>query len=421
MLIVALQLFEEKLYNHIRDNKQLYVSYGNFKNSNKLNSNQLNNIYGLFDNKTHVKKVLFYLFPKFIYSVNDNYKGTPEKWNEEQKICSDIHFDKYFILMINSFDNFFTFNDEKLISEIFLGYDELNKTKELFDYIINHIEDISKENARYFINSLIDIGDLLYIPINTFLDKRIYLSRILDDLLKKYDNNSESFEVLQKAIDNSENSLYVAIEILSDHDFIYNRFNYENNRKDVSEALIDETDLEKLEDMMILKIRKWDETDKLWDSLDLEYILYSWELWDSEIVVVKRVRKFISEGKNALRFAKGFRNINSTIMHADSPSEIVQKFNIKSMVKYFESIADLRSKYFEVCNNESLDDNEKEICNSLIKQIDEDYFTFRSGQKPGVGTYICSNCNQEIILDDSNDVLPPCPNCNGVEFFKKLK
>ena len=59
--------------------------------------------------------------------------------------------------MINSFDNFFTFSDEKLISEIFLGYDKLNKTKELFDYIIKHIEDISKENARYFINSLIDI------------------------------------------------------------------------------------------------------------------------------------------------------------------------------------------------------------------------------------------------------------------------
>lgn len=83
----------------------------------------------------------------------------------------------------------------------------------------------------------------------------------MDDLLKKYDNNSERFEVLQKAIDNSENSLYVAIEILSDQDFIYNRFTYKNDRKDVSEALIDEIDLEKLEDMMVLKIRKWDETD----------------------------------------------------------------------------------------------------------------------------------------------------------------
>ena len=418
MLIVALQLFEEKLYNHIRDNKYLYVFEGNFKNSNKIKSNQLNTIYKFSDNKTHVKKVLFYLFPKFSYSVNDNYDGTPKKWNEELKICSDIHFDKYFTLMINSFDNFFTFSDEKLISEIFSGYDGLNRTKELFDYIINHIEDIPKENARYFINSLIDIGDLLYIPINTFLDKRIYLSRILDDLLKKYDNNSERFEVLQKAIDNSENSLYVAIEILSDQDFIYNRFNYENNRKDVSEALIDENDLEKLEDMMVLKIRKWDETDKLWDSLDLEYILYSWEFWDSDIDVAKRVHEFIHEGKNALRFARGFRNINSTVMHADSPSEIVQKFNLKSMVKYFESIDDLRSKYVDVCNNESLNDDEKEICASLIKQIDEDYFTFQSGQKPGEGTYICINCNQEIILDDNNDVIPPCPKCNGVNFTK---
>ena len=101
----------------------------------------------------------------------------------------------------------------------------------------------------------------------------------------------------------------------------------ENDRKDVSEALIDEIDLEKLEDMMVLKIRKWDETDKLWDSLDLEFILDSWELWDSEIDVVRRVKEFISEGKNALRFARGFRNINSTTIHADSPSEIVQKFN----------------------------------------------------------------------------------------------
>ena len=240
-------------------------------------------------------------------------------------------------------------------------------------------------------------------------------------MLKKYDNNSERFEALEKAIGKSENSVYVAVEFLSSQDFIYNRFTYKNDRKDVSEALIDENDLEKLEDMMVLKIRNWDETDRLWDSPDLEYILYSWEFWDSEIDVVKRVKEFISEGKNALRFAKGFRNINSTIMHADSPSEIVQKFNLKSMVKYFESIDDLRSKYVEVCNNESLDDNEEEICASLIKQIDEDYFTFQSGQKPGVGTYICINCNQEIVIDDNNDVLPPCPNCNGVEFFKKLK
>ena len=127
---------------------------------------------------------------------------------------------------------------------------------------------------------------------------------------------------------------------------------------------------------MVLKIRNWDKTNRLWDNPDLEGILYSWEFWDKEIDVNKRVREFISEGKNALRFAKGFRNINSTIMHADSPSELVQKFNLESMLKYFEDINDLRSKYVEVCKIESLNDDEKEIYDSLIKQIDEDYIKF---------------------------------------------
>ena len=432
MLILALQLFEHKIYNKIKDNPDLFlVSTENQKDDVKEdNKNKIQEIIGLHSklSEDEIYHVLLKLFPKIrMYYRNIDLEDSYRDWKYNFRICTTEFFYNYFTLNLEvedlsatSIDDLFKLDDVEKISEMFLEHDRNNQTKELFDIIINRMRDIPKENAHYFINSLIDIGDQLHIPLNTFFDKRIYLGRILDDLLKKYDNNSERFEVLQNAIDNSENSLYVAIEILSDQDFIYNRFTYENDRKDVSEALIDEIDLEKLEDMMVLKIRKWDETDKLWDSLDLEFILDSWELWDSEIDVVKRVKEFISEGKNASRFARGFRNINSTTIHADSPSEIVQKFNLKSMVNYFESIDDLRSKYVEVCNNESLDDNENEICASLIKQIDKDYFTFQSGQKPGVGTYICINCNQEIMLDDSNDALPPCPNCNGVEFFKKI-
>lgn len=430
MLILALQLFEHKIYNKIKDNPDLFlVSTENQKDDVKEdNKNKIQEIIGLHSklSEDEIYHVLLKLFPKIrMYYRNIDLEDSYRDWKYNFRICTTEFFYNYFTLNLEvedlsatSIDDLFKLDDVEKISEMFLEHDRNNQTKELFDIIINRMRDIPKENAHYFINSLIDIGDQLHIPLNTFFDKRIYLGRILDDLLKKYDNNSERFEVLQNAIDNSENSLYVAIEILSDQDFIYNRFTYENDRKDVSEALIDEIDLEKLEDMMVLKIRKWDETDKLWDSLDLEFILDSWELWDSEIDVVKRVKEFISEGKNASRFARGFRNINSTTIHADSPSEIVQKFNLKSMVKYFESIDDLRSKYVNVCNNESLNDDENEICASLIKQIDEDYFTFQSGQKPGVGTYICINCNQEIILDDINDVIPHCPNCNGVNFTK---
>lgn len=93
------------------------------------------------------------------------------------------------------------------------------------------MDDIPSDNASYFISSFIDIGDLLKIPYNLFFDKRIYLSRILNDLLIKYKTNKERFEILKDAISNSENSLYVAVELLSDFDFKYNRFNYENDKK----------------------------------------------------------------------------------------------------------------------------------------------------------------------------------------------
>ena len=212
--------------------------------------------------------VLLKLFPRVRrYYRNIDLNDFYIEWKYDFRICTVEHFDNYFTLnldsddlSVKSIDDLFNLTDTVEISSRFLEYNNNNQTKELFDIIINRMRDIQKENAQYFINSLIDIGDQLQIPINTFLDKRIYLGRILDDLLKKYDNNSERFEALEKAIGNSENSLYVAVEFLSSQDFIYNRFNYENDRKDVSEALIDENDLEKLEDMMVLKIRNWDET-----------------------------------------------------------------------------------------------------------------------------------------------------------------
>ena len=36
-------------------------------------------------------------------------------------------------------------------------------------------------------------------------------------------------------------------------------------------------------------------------------------------------------------------------MHSDLHSEVIYKFNIESMVKYFDDIVDLKNKYVELC------------------------------------------------------------------------
>ncbi|MHB1343009.1 MAG: zinc ribbon-containing protein [Thermoleophilia bacterium] len=41
-----------------------------------------------------------------------------------------------------------------------------------------------------------------------------------------------------------------------------------------------------------------------------------------------------------------------------------------------------------------------------------------TGEKPGKGTYKCTNDGQLVVLDDSTDTLPPCPRCNNTKFVK---
>jgi DNA-directed RNA polymerase subunit RPC12/RpoP len=41
----------------------------------------------------------------------------------------------------------------------------------------------------------------------------------------------------------------------------------------------------------------------------------------------------------------------------------------------------------------------------------------KTGEKPGKGTYTCRNCGQLVRLDDSTDVMPPCPRCSETSFY----
>lgn len=39
-----------------------------------------------------------------------------------------------------------------------------------------------------------------------------------------------------------------------------------------------------------------------------------------------------------------------------------------------------------------------------------------TGEKPGIGIYICRKCGQSVYLNDHSDRLPPCPKCQGTEY-----
>lgn len=44
--------------------------------------------------------------------------------------------------------------------------------------------------------------------------------------------------------------------------------------------------------------------------------------------------------------------------------------------------------------------------------------TYKTGEKPGKGTYKCTSCSQLVVLDDTTDTLPPCPSCSETEYTR---
>ena len=43
---------------------------------------------------------------------------------------------------------------------------------------------------------------------------------------------------------------------------------------------------------------------------------------------------------------------------------------------------------------------------------------YKTGEKPGKGTYKCTRCGEIVVLDNDTDVLPPCPKCHNTVFTK---
>ena len=50
--------------------------------------------------------------------------------------------------------------------------------------------------------------------------------------------------------------------------------------------------------------------------------------------------------------------------------------------------------------------------------IKEEFLMYKTGEKPGIGTYQCISCGTKVSLNDNTDVLPPCPKCDNVYYTK---
>jgi len=52
--------------------------------------------------------------------------------------------------------------------------------------------------------------------------------------------------------------------------------------------------------------------------------------------------------------------------------------------------------------------------------LKEDIFMYVSGERPGVGIYMCVMCFSKLVIKSDDEILPECPDCN-IGIYEKLK
>ncbi|WP_298789197.1 P-loop NTPase fold protein [uncultured Marinococcus sp.] len=173
LLIEAIKSFVPDVYKLVRNNKSLFLDNAENKMNNEEKKKELNRKkdaineaikFYSFEKRRGLIEVLKNLFP-FITPAFENISiagGPSSQWQKEQRICSNLYFDRYFLYSISPSD----VADEK-IKQFFTGLEKQSK-----DNIENSID---------FLRTLIDDSNDKIV-----LEKiKDYIDRIDDDQRKK--------------------------------------------------------------------------------------------------------------------------------------------------------------------------------------------------------------------------------------------
>ena len=365
LLIIALQIFENKIYNGIHNNKDLFTSLKeNYSLEDKNNDKKL--LDEILKDKEQLNDKELYsiiskLFPKFNFLVNNIQPSTDylNQWKKESRICDSETFEKYFALTIPENEiskreliSILKSDDSKFLYDKIIELNKNGKTKQFLLGVINNIEEIPSKNIPLFIENLLNIGDLLIIQEQSFLniDVGIYISRIINDLLFRYETQEQRYEILKEIIPKLDKSIHTLTHVIGIEDQSHGKYGFAEKPKTSEDLLlINNMQLDNLEKLTAEKIKEWANSGKLINCSNLNEILYDWSLWENINIVKEFVEFHLKDDENTIKLIQGFeKNINTlknyNIEHRKTYEfEILERFiNLSELEIYVKKLQQKR-------------------------------------------------------------------------------
>ena len=376
-LILAMQLFEYKIYITLKRNKRILTRKIDIDETDK--DNRLELFYREVDEiKEHLssddlKKILEHLFPILKYHKYKNplnikyYKYLESK----HKIGSQKHFDKYFTLTLEenevSAKTFFPLiysNDESNINAIFNKPNNKKYNDNLFGEFIYVTEDIPKENSKKLLYKFFEIGD----ELNLNRHSRSDLNESITMLFRNLENNDESVKIFKKSI-NFENNMYTISDYL--HQILI-----KNKNARSEEDLIFQDQLEEFKELVCKKIKKCGDNGLLFKHTYVSTILSEWNYFENDKTLVKKyVIEKTNNNDNLIEFLKNHNKIDIEFYDIDDLNSVdaldynPTKYFETLKEKYFEDLVKLNERVENILNDETISVNHEKFCEKFIENF----------------------------------------------------
>jgi len=397
--ISVIEVFLPDLYLKIRDNKNLFVQTqidyshrvdqgGTLKK--EIDAMVEENTPSYLVDKT--KNLLTELFPKLRSVYNKISYGSDYQsiWRKEGRICSEDNFDTFFQLnipagriskseierIIGKSNNLESFSKEldRLIKE--------NKITEFLERMEDYTDSVPQDNIQTIISSLMDKGDSFPSGDETFLgfDNNIRIIRINYQLLKRFDNQAERFQILKTAIENTKNSIHTIEHEVAIRGQEHGKRTSKDDAEQEENRLIDKSQLQELENITCDKIRKWAKDGRLLKHKNLFQILYSWEYWGNKKEVENFIKNSTASDEDLVEFVSKMPHqikSKSNGYYGYRTEYYISLENVEHFVKLDEIVPRLRSIKQSSRFND-LQDTEQKAINLFLDTVDGKIKDFRT-------------------------------------------
>lgn len=346
ILMLAIQLFDYDLFLKIKKHKDLLtVNRILFRKKNESIPSEMLKIIKEFKNYKfgELNELLTFLFPV----LNDYPSIDYENWDLKSRVCSNNHFDKYFLLSLENkqvnplvLNKLIEMDDENEIYDVLIQTNDLDYNHSLIYNFLKIIPEIPKENCKFFAKSLLKCGD----EMNFYPDTMRFIPVIIKKLLRRTDDENECFEILKESVEYENNV------------FTHSQFIYSHTK--INSKIFTESHFEELKKLTIDKINQSSKNEFFLDQTFLEEMLIIWERLENEQIVKNYVLDNVKSNTEILSFISKFQIKRNSKIYFD-----FEKLDSYHGLKFYEN------KVTEILNMFETPQKIKEFCEIFLKLI----------------------------------------------------